>query len=143
MKIYKLETITDQVLIAFKQLIPQLSSSCALPTKSDLEAIVNSKTTHLFIAEDNNQILGTLTLIFNKIPTGNKVWIEDVVVDDSARGKGLGKDLTNFAIEYVANRHINSINLTSSPERIAANKLYQKLGFIKRETNVYRLTINK
>ena len=71
----------------------------------------------------------------------HKVWIEDVVVDVAARGKGLGKDLMLFAIDYVSQKNISTINLTSSPERIAANKLYQKFGFVKRETNVYRLTI--
>jgi GNAT superfamily N-acetyltransferase len=141
MKIYKLDTVTDHLVHAFKILIPQLSSHCALPTKTDLENMVQSNTTELFIAEEHNQILGTFTLVFNTIPTGHKVWIEDVVVDSAARGKGLGKDLMLFAIDYVAQKHINTINLTSSPERIAANKLYQKLGFVKRETNVYRLTI--
>lgn len=142
MKIYKLEIVTDPVLKAFEMLIPQLSSTCNLPTKKVLEDIVNSSSTELFIAEENNKILGTLSLVFNKIPTGDKVWIEDVVVDKAARGKGLGKELIQFAIEYVTNKNINKINLTSSPDRVAANKLYQKLGFIQRETNVYRLTIN-
>ncbi|MEW4924111.1 GNAT family N-acetyltransferase [Algibacter sp. 2305UL17-15] len=141
MKIYKLITVTESVLNAFKKLIPQLSSSCDLPTKDDLEAIVNSNNTLLFIAEEHNDILGTLSLVFNKIPTGDKVWIEDVVVDKAARGKGVGKKLIQFAIEYTTSKNIKKINLTSSPDRIAANKLYQKLGFIKRETNVYRLTI--
>tara|TARA_R110002049_G_scaffold154626_1_gene319223 strand:+ start:9574 stop:9921 length:348 start_codon:yes stop_codon:yes gene_type:complete len=109
--------------------------------KKDLEDIVNSSNTLLFIAEENNEILDTLTLVFNKIPTGDKVWIEDVVVDNAARGKGAGKELMQFGIEYAKNKNVKSINLTSSPERIEANKLYQKLGFIKRETNVYRLTI--
>ncbi|QXP62812.1 GNAT family N-acetyltransferase [Polaribacter sp. HaHaR_3_91] len=141
MKIYKLETVNDHILKAFIKLIPQLSTSCILPNQKDLEDIVSSGNTMLFIAEENNNIIGTLTLVFNKIPTGNKVWIEDVVVDNAARGKGVGEKLTQFAIEFTANKGIKSINLTSSPERIAANKLYQKLGFIKRETNVYRLTI--
>ncbi|AUC23924.1 hypothetical protein BTO15_00565 [Polaribacter sejongensis] len=141
MKIYKLETVNDHILKAFIKLIPQLSTSCILPSQKDLEDIVSSNNTMLFIAEENNNILGTLTLVFNKIPTGNKVWIEDVVVDNTARGKGVGKKLTQFAIEYTANKGIKSINLTSSPDRIAGNELYQKLGFIKRETNVYRLTI--
>ena len=79
--------------------------------------------------------------MLNKIPTGNKVWIEDVVVDSSARGKGVGEALIQFAVAYVKDQNITSINLTSSPDRVAANKLYQKLGFIKRQTNVYRLTI--
>lgn len=141
MKIYKLTTITDSVLIAFNDLIPQLSSNCALPTKEDLEAIVNSNNTLLFIAEAHNKIVGTLTLVFNKIPTGDKVWIEDVVVDKSARGKGVGKELILFAIKYAKSKNSQDINLTSSPKRVTANKLYQKLGFVQRETNVYRLII--
>lgn len=141
MKIYKLTTVTDQVLDAFRRLIPQLAPDCALPTKKDLESIVNSGTTLLFIAEEDNDILGTLTLVFNKIPTGDKIWIEDVVVDKSARGKGVGVKLMEFSIAYVRNKNIKSINLTSSPDRVAANNLYRKLGFVQRETNVYRLTI--
>ena len=141
MKIYKLETVSDDVLNAFNKLIPQLSTDCILPSKEDMEYIVNSNNTQIFIAEENNEILGTLTLVFNKIPTGGKVWIEDVVVDSAARGQGIGKELILFAIEYTKSKNIEKINLTSSPERVAANKLYQKLGFIKRETNVYRLTI--
>jgi len=141
MKIYKLITVTDVVLEAFQKLIPQLAPNCGLLTKKSIEDVICTKNTHLFIAEDNNDIVGTLTLIFNKIPTGDKVWIEDVVVDKSARGKGVGNDLTQFAIQYVKDKNIKSINLTSSPERIAANKLYQRLGFEKRDTNVYRLMI--
>ena len=140
MKIYKLVKVTEHIVNAFQVLMPQLSTSCALPTKKDLEGIVDSKNTALFIAEDDHQILGTLTLVFNKIPTGDKVWIEDVVVDNSARGKGLGKDLVLFAIDYVTHKNIKNINLTSSPERVAANALYKKLGFVQRETNVYRYT---
>ncbi|MFB9058229.1 GNAT family N-acetyltransferase [Mariniflexile ostreae] len=141
MNIYKVRTITENVVNAFGQLIPQLCPDCALPTKKDLETLIASPNTVLFIAEENNEILGTLTLVFNRIPTGDKVWIEDVVVDSAARGKGVGKQLIQFSIEYVKDKNIEKINLTSSPERVAANKLYQKLGFIKRETNVYRLTI--
>ena len=141
MKNYKLTTVTDQVLIAFEKLIPQLAPDCPLPTKKDLEAIVNSDASILFMAEENTEILGTLTLVFNKIPTGDKVWIEDVVVDKSARGKGVGIKLLEFAIGYVQSQGIKNINLTSSPDRVAANKLYQKLGFIQRETNIYRLIV--
>ena len=141
MKIYKLTTVTDQILIAFEKLIPQLGPGCDLPTKKGLEVIVNSDASLIFMAEENNEILGTLTLVFNKIPTGDKVWIEDVVVDKSARGKGVGIKLLEFAIGYVQSQGIKNINLTSSPDRVAANKLYQKLGFIQRETNVYRLIV--
>lgn len=141
MKIYKLITVTDEVVRAFEKLIPQLAPDCTLPSKEDLQAIVDSNHTILFMAEEHNELLGTLTLVLNKIPTGNKVWIEDVVVDSSARGKGVGEALIQFAVAYVKDQNITSINLTSSPDRVAANKLYQKLGFIKRQTNVYRLTI--
>lgn len=141
MKIYKLITVTDEVVHAFEKLVPQLAPDCTLPSKEDLQAIVDSNHTILFMAEEHNELLGTLTLVLNKIPTGNKVWIEDVVVDSSARGKGVGEALIQFAVAYVKDQNITSINLTSSPDRVAANKLYQKLGFIKRQTNVYRLTI--
>lgn len=141
MKIYKLITVTDEVVHAFEKLVPQVAPDCTLPSKEDLQAIVDSNHTILFMAEEHNGLLGTLTLVLNKIPTGNKVWIEDVVVDSSARGKGVGEALIQFAVAYVKDQNITSINLTSSPDRVAANKLYQKLGFIKRQTNVYRLTI--
>jgi len=140
MKIYEAKDISDEIHSAFVKFIPQLSSSSPVPGKSDLEEIVKSNNTKLFIAEDES-ILGTLTLVFNKTPTGKKVWIEDVIVDSEARGRGVGKELTRFAIEYAYKRGIKKIDLTSSPDRIAANKLYQKLGFSKRETNVYRLTL--
>ncbi|WP_406685146.1 GNAT family N-acetyltransferase [Seonamhaeicola sp. MEBiC1930] len=143
MKIRELESVNSQILDAFTNLIPMLSPSSALPSRIDLETIVNSNNTKLFIAEEGNAIIGTLTLVFNKIPTGEKAWIEDVVVDNSVRGKGVGKSLTQFAIDYAIKRGIDKIDLTSSPERIAANNLYQKLGFKKRVTNVYRYFNNK
>lgn len=141
MKIYRLTAVTDSVLNAFDLLIPQLAPGCTLPSKADLEAIINSGTSHLFVAEDDGKIVGTFTLVFTKIPTGTKIWVEDVVVDESVRGRGLGEQLMEFAVDYVKNTRNDTINLTSSPHRVAANKLYQKLGFVQRETNVYRLSI--
>lgn len=140
MKIYEVTAVTDEIVNAFRKLIPQLSADSPVPNKSDLEIIINSKNTIIFIAEEDS-ILGSLTLVFNKTPTGNKVWIEDVVVDINARGKGVGEKLISFAIDFVSNKGINKIDLTSMPGKIAANKLYQKLGFERRETNVYRLII--
>lgn len=141
MIIYEATSVTEAIVSAFQRLIPQLSTN-AVPSKSDIEELINSENTHIFLAEDEG-IIGALTLVLNKIPSGNKVWIEDVVVDKSARGKGVGKELTKFAIEYARSKGLTQINLTSSPEKIAANKLYQKLGFTKRETNIYRLTIEE
>lgn len=142
MKIYQATHLTDDIVNAFNKLIPQLSPGSPIPSKSDLEAIIHSENIIVFLAEEE-EIIGTLTVVLNKIPTGNKAWIEDVVVDKSVRGRGIGKKLTKFAIAYVSNKGIDQINLTSGPERVAANKLYQKLGFEKRETNVYRLTLKK
>jgi len=141
MQIYKLVEINDIVLEAFERLIPQLSANSSKPTRKDLEDIIKLKNTILFIAIEKTVIQGMLTLIFNKIPSGDKVWIEDVVVDSNVRGAGIGKQLVQFAISYVNHKKISAINLTSSPERLVANKLYQELGFEKRETNVYRLKI--
>lgn len=143
MTITALESIDDDVLNAFNNLIPQLSSSSPLPSKKDLETIINSGNTKLFVAEEGDTIVGALTLVFNKIPTGEKAWIEDVVVSENARGKGVGKLLTQFAVDYALEKGISKIDLTSSPERVTANKLYQKLGFQKRITNVYRYFSNK
>lgn len=138
MTITELESVNDNVLKAFNNLIPLLSPSSPLPSKNDLETIVSSNKTKLFIAKEGNDIVGTLTLVFNKIPTGEKAWIEDVVVSESVRGKGVGKSLTQYAVDYALGKGIEKIDLTSSPERVAANNLYQKLGFKKRVTNVYR-----
>lgn len=140
MKIYEAKAITDDIVRAFEKLIPQLSPNSPIPSKTDLVEIINSKNTILFIAEDEI-ILGTLTLSIYKTPTGNKVWIEDVVVDNDARGKAIGQKLTQYAINYVSKKGFKKIDLTSTPERVAANKLYQKMGFKKRKTNVYRLLI--
>jgi ribosomal protein S18 acetylase RimI-like enzyme len=101
--------------------------------------ILKSKKTHLFIAELNKkQIAGMLTIGTYDIPTGTKVWIEDVVVDESQRGKGIGRALTLFAIDFAKSKGYKAIELTSRPSRIAANQLYRNMGFVLRETNVYR-----
>lgn len=142
MNIYKLEEITPNVIQAFQKLIPQLSESCNLPTDKYLIEIINSECTDLFVVEDKNEIVGTLSLVFNKIPTGNKVWIEDVVVDEAVRGRGVGKELILYAMKYAKDNNLKSMNLTSSPEREAANMLYQKLGFFKRKTNVYKIKLS-
>jgi GNAT superfamily N-acetyltransferase len=119
-------------------LLPQLSPDIKPPSTESFTSILKSKGTHFFIAElDDGQIAGMLTICINEIPSGTKLWIEDVVVDKSLRGKGFGKDLMLFAIDYARSKGVSSIELTSRPARIEANKLYLKLGFALRETNVY------
>lgn len=141
MEIFRATEITEDIVTAFGQLIPQLCPNCNLPSKKDLEEIVQSDTTVLFLAKEKD-IVGALTLVIYRIPTGIKVWIEDVVVDENMRGKGIAKKLTQHAIDFASDNGISQIDLTSSPTRIAANKLYQKLGFEKRETNAYRIKLH-
>ena len=92
----------------------------------------------MFFARDETGVLGTLTLAMFAIPTGTRAWIEDVIVDTDARGKGVGQLLTEAAIAYAFEHGAVSVDLTSRPTREAANRLYQRVGFERRETNVYR-----
>jgi ribosomal protein S18 acetylase RimI-like enzyme len=137
----KVETVTDEIVAAFEVLIPQLSSSNPAPKRAELEEIVQSSATDLFLARVDGQIVGSLTLATFRIPTGLRAWIEDVVVDDSARGHGVGAALNIAALEEARRRGAVTVDLTSRPSREAANKLYKKLGFVERETNVYRYTL--
>lgn len=137
----KAEKVTDEIVTAFELLIPQLSSSNPPPTQAALEEIVQSPATDLFLARVDGRIVGSLTLATFRIPTGLRAWIEDVVVDDAARGHGVGAALNKAALEEARQRGAVTVDLTSRPSREAANKLYKKLGFVERETNVYRYTL--
>lgn len=133
--------VTDELVAGLNQLLPQLSTNASSLTATDVEALVASPATVVFVARDEERIVGSLTLVIFPIPTGLRAWIEDVVVDGSARGKGVGQALTNAAIEESRRRHVRSIDLTTRPSREAANRLYARLGFELRETNVYRYVI--
>jgi ribosomal protein S18 acetylase RimI-like enzyme len=126
------------VLAACHRLIPQLSSSSAPISAQELEEIIESDTTVLFAARSGQEIVGLLTLAIFRIPTGVRAWIEDVVVDDKARGKGVGDALNRAALAEAERRGAKTVDLTSRPSREAANRLYQRLGFKQRDTNVYR-----
>jgi ribosomal protein S18 acetylase RimI-like enzyme len=132
---------TQELLEGLNELLPQLSTNAAPLTTTDVEALVASPVAVLFVARDEGRIVGSLTLVVFAIPTGLRAWIEDVVVDGSARGAGVGEALTNAAIEESRRRHVRSIDLTTRPSREAANRLYARLGFELRETNVYRLSL--
>jgi ribosomal protein S18 acetylase RimI-like enzyme len=132
---------TQELLEGLNELLPQLSTNAAPLTTADVEALVASPVTVLFVARDEGRIVGSLTLVVFAIPTGLRAWIEDVVVDGSARGAGVGEALTNAAIEESRRRHVRSIDLTTRPSREAANRLYARLGFELRETNVYRFRL--
>jgi ribosomal protein S18 acetylase RimI-like enzyme len=133
-----LRDVTDEVVAAFERLIPQLSSSSPPPTADDLRAIVEDRDAALFVARLDGRIVGSLTLALYRIPTGCKAWIEDVVVDRDARGHGVGEALNRAAIDEARRRGAKDVNLTSRPSREAANRLYQRLGFERRESNQYR-----
>ena len=131
--------VDDDFVAAFGRLVRQLSSSSAPPTASELREIAESPATRLLVARgEDGAIVGTLTLALFRIPTGLRAWIEDVVVDQDARGKGIGEALSREALRLAAAARARTVDLTSRPEREAANRLYQRIGFAKRETNVYR-----
>ena len=135
--------VDDGLVEAFSRLIPQLSSSSPPPTAAELLSIIDNPNSVLFIAEldgddDVRSVVGSLTLAFYRIPTGLKAWIEDVVVDESARGLGVGEALNVAAIDESRQRGAKNVSLTSRSSREAANRLYQRLGLEPYETNLYR-----
>jgi ribosomal protein S18 acetylase RimI-like enzyme len=131
--------VTDELVKAFGRLLPQLSRS-APPLDADaLRVLVDWPGSHLFVARLNGEIVGTLTLVMFPIPTGLRSWIEDVVVDETARGHGVGAALTRAAVHHARAAGARTVDLTSRPSRDAANRLYERLGFELRDSKVYRL----
>jgi ribosomal protein S18 acetylase RimI-like enzyme len=140
-EIASVTAVNDEVVAAMARLVPQLSPSALPPTAAELEAIVSSPSTTLLIARDllgEGRAIGALTLAVFRIPTGIRAWIEDVVVDEAARGRGVGDALCREALRLAEAAGARTVELTSRPSRDAANRLYQRLGFARRETNVYR-----
>tara|TARA_Y100001949_G_C15790618_1_gene244809 strand:- start:85 stop:528 length:444 start_codon:yes stop_codon:yes gene_type:complete len=136
-------TVVDDDLVgAMARLVPQLSNSGSPPDAETLEAILASDSSVLLIAVSERVIVGALTLVLFRIPTGLRAWIEDVIVDEAARGRGIGEALNQAAIERARAAGARTVDLTSRPSREAANRLYQRLGFVERETNVYRRVID-
>ncbi len=131
-------TATVELLDAFHSLIPQLSTSSSPITMAELQEIVGDSATVVLVAREGGVIVGLLTLAMFRIPTGMRAWIEDVVVDGRARGKGVGEALNRAALATARQRGAKTVDLTSRPSREAANRLYQRIGFVRRDTNVYR-----
>ena len=141
---------TPELHEAMGRLLPQLSRSAAPMSEADVERFLSQSSFHLFVfraetadADGNNPILGMLSLATFEIPTGVRAWVEDVVVDEAARGQGAGLALVEAAIEHAKTVGARTVDLTSRPTREAANRLYQRAGFQLRETNVYRVTLEK
>lgn len=139
--IHEISSADEKTLRAVNELIPQLSQSASVMNEMQLRRLVESQATKLYFAQEGDVVLGMLSLVVFSIPTGTKAWVEDVVVAQVARGKGVGMALMNHALAVAKDAGAKSVDLTSRPSREAANKLYQKLGFTARDTNVYRLTV--
>ena len=137
-EIFEVTESNESTLKLVNRLLPQLSKSAQPLTSCILEEIVQSTHVHLFIAQEGAEVLGMLSLVVFPIPTGIRAWVEDVVVDESARGKGVGRALSEYALQAANEKGALTVDLTSRPSRVAANQLYQKVGFQLRETNVYR-----
>jgi ribosomal protein S18 acetylase RimI-like enzyme len=135
--------VTPELVEAFDRLVPQLSRSSPSPTEVELTEIVESPSTVVLVARvGTGAIAGSLTLVLFRIPTGVRAWIEDVVVDESVRGQGVGDALGREALRRAGAAGARTVDLTSRPSREAANRLYQRLGFEQRDTNVWRIELN-
>lgn len=143
MEISPLHEINDEVLQAFAHLTPQLSPGSPIPTQPHLQAVLGQPGTTLLAARLDGRICGLLTLVLFKTPMGTHAWIEDVVVDEAARGRGIGEALTREALRLAEEQGAAHVDLTSRPAREAANRLYQRVGFQRWETNLYRLLLKK
>ena len=144
MRIEKAVEVTDELLAALSRLILQLAPEKNPPTRDDLTSILNSPGASLLVArlsDENDAIAGILTLIVYRVPTGARAVIEDVVVDEKYRNRGIAKAMMTRAIELAREAGTSNISLTSNPKREAANLLYQHMGFQKRETNLYILQL--
>ena len=137
--IIEINTYSTEYHEAMQRFLDQLTTNPMTLTESMFRQLVESTNSHLFFLIKDEQIAGMLTVGIYYSPTGGKAWIEDVVVDEAFRGQGLSKLLVAHAIEFTKSQQIPSLMLTSNPKRIAANKLYQKMGFERKETNVYRM----
>jgi ribosomal protein S18 acetylase RimI-like enzyme len=142
MRIEKANAVSDDLVAAMARLVPQLSASNPAPTRAQLEEMVASPAITLLVARsESGEIVGALTLAMFRIPTGLRAWIEDVIVAGSQRGQGIGEALTRRALDVAKEAGATTVDLTSRPSREAANRLYQRIGFERRETNVYRYNL--
>lgn len=141
-KVFEITEMSQKVYDAFERLLPQLSSSAKTPTWDELTELIASKAAIVLAAVDDEdpeeKILGTMTLVVFRIPTGVRAWVEDVVVDKEARGKGIGEKLIRTSIERAKAEGAKTVDLTSRPSRVEAHRLYKRCGFEMRETCVFR-----
>ena len=140
-EIFELKDACNCYVGPINRLLAQLSSSGACIDEAQLQALVESEASHLFLAKYKGNVVGMLTLGEYLAPTGRKMWIEDVVVDEAARGLSIGRAMVGHAIEYAKGLGGGALMLTSRPSRVAANNLYRSCDFKQKETNVYKMDI--
>lgn len=141
MNVDEISSYSDELRDALNHLIPQLSSSAEALTRESLQEIIDADCSTLLVVRHEGRIVGSLTLVVFPIPTGTRAWIEDVVVDEAARGLGVGEALVYRALDIARAADARSVDLTSRASREAAHRLYEKVGFAIRETNVYRFSL--
>jgi ribosomal protein S18 acetylase RimI-like enzyme len=141
MQIEVATTPTEELWDALQRLIPQLTANHPPPSRDALAALLGSQASRLLIArlpDAQGPVLGAATLTIYRVPTGIRAMIEDVIVDESARGQGIGEALVRRALALAREAGAGGVSLTSNPMRLTANKLYQKIGFVRRQTNAYQ-----
>jgi ribosomal protein S18 acetylase RimI-like enzyme len=131
---------TEEVVRAFDRLLPQLSRSAKRLDAEALQKLVTWPGIRLLVARVEGQVVGALTLVMFPIPSGWRAWIEDVVVDEKARGRGVGEALTREGVRLAREDGARTLDLTSRPSRAAANRLYERVGFQLRDSKVFRFT---
>jgi ribosomal protein S18 acetylase RimI-like enzyme len=138
--IEELREVTDDVVEAFARLLPQLSTSAKPLDAAAISDLAESPAVIVLLARNEDKILGTLSLVVFRIPTGVRAWIEDVVVDEAAGRQGIGTALVRAAVNRARSAGARSVDLTTRPSRVAAGNLYERVGFAQRDTRVYRYT---
>jgi len=142
MRIFEVNTFSNEYLEAVRKFLAMLTVDPPPFTEDDFMNLMASRNSHLFLIEVDHQIAGMATIAIYESPTGTKAWVEDVVIDEACRGQGLGRLLMQHVIDYAKSHAKGLLMLTSNPSRIAANKLYQSLGFEQKQTNVYVMRCN-
>jgi GNAT superfamily N-acetyltransferase len=141
MKIEEVIQATPEVHEALARLLPQLNATLPIPTIERLQAIMADPASTLLVARDGEEIVGTTTLIVYTTPFWIKARLDEVVVDESSRGKGVGTALVKASLEIAREKGVEVVELQSGVQREAANRFYPGLGFKRRETNVYRIVL--
>ena len=127
---------------AIHGLLPQLFQTAREISSTRLRELLKDKNIYLCFAVFDGEIAGMGTLLFLRAPSSFRARIDDVVVDTKFRRRGIGKNLMLHFIRVAKKAGVSTIDLTSGPSRIVANRLYRSLGFEKRKTNVYRMTLS-